>query len=44
MDEFDSIIIGSGQAAPSLAVALAKRGELRRRAARHRQSRAMLSG
>ena len=27
MDEFDSIIIGSGQAAPSLAVALAKRGD-----------------
>ena len=26
MDEFDSIIIGSGQAAPSLAVALAPRG------------------
>jgi pyruvate/2-oxoglutarate dehydrogenase complex dihydrolipoamide dehydrogenase (E3) component len=27
MDDFDSIIIGSGQAAPSLAVALAKRGD-----------------
>ena len=27
MREFDSVIIGSGQAAPSLAVGLARRGE-----------------